>query len=51
MRGLSLVDLMIVGAVVAVLVFAATRDFGRYAGRTLSAAPTPAAVPAATAGK
>jgi hypothetical protein len=34
-------DLIIVGAVVALLVFAGTRDFGRYAGRTLPVAATP----------
>ncbi len=46
MRGLSLVDLLIVGAVVALLVFAATCDFGLYAGRTIAAATMPAAAAA-----
>jgi hypothetical protein len=45
MRALSLLDLLIISAVVALLVFAGTRDFGRYTGRTLSAVPV---APAAT---
>jgi Tfp pilus assembly protein PilE len=45
MRGLSLVDLLVIGAVLAVLVYAGTQDFGRYTERTLPAVPTPAATP------
>ena len=37
MRGVGLIDLLVIAAVVALLVFAARRDFARYAGR--SAAP------------
>ena len=41
MRSLSLFDLLIVLGVVALLLFAASREFGRYGSKTL--APTPAA--------
>jgi hypothetical protein len=40
MRGLSVLDLLLVLAVVALLCFAASRDFGRYDSRAL---PAPAA--------
>jgi Tfp pilus assembly protein PilE len=44
MRGLGIVDVLVIAAVVALLAFLATRDFGRYAGKTASpsaVAPTP----------
>ena len=43
MRGLSLIDLIIVLAVLALLVFAGSRDFVRYDNRTLAPPPTPTA--------
>ena len=39
MRGLSLLDVLVVLAVAALLLFAATRDFSRYESRTLPASP------------
>lgn len=44
MRGLNLLDIVIIGAVVAVLVYAGSRDFGRYVGRTI-VAPVMAVTP------
>jgi Tfp pilus assembly protein PilE len=41
MRGLGLIDLLVIAAVVALLVFVASKDFARYAGRSA----VPAAVP------
>jgi len=38
MRTLSLIDLLIVGAVLALLIFAGTRDFGQYGSRAIPAA-------------
>lgn len=47
MRGLSLVDILVILAVLAVLLFAGSKDFARYT--TFTAAPTPtAAAPPAT---
>jgi Tfp pilus assembly protein PilE len=43
MRGLSLVDILVILAVVAVLLFAGSKDFSRYSGRTVT--PTPTATP------
>jgi len=40
MRGLTVLDVLIIAAVVAVLLFAASREFSRYNGRTLSPVPT-----------
>ena len=40
MRGLSLLDVLVIGVTLALLAFAASRDFSRYAGHTL---PPPAA--------
>ena len=48
MRGLSLVDILIVLAVLAVLLFAGSKEFARYRNSTIAPAP-PAAVPTATA--
>jgi Tfp pilus assembly protein PilE len=45
MRGLSLLDVLIIVAVVALLLFAATRDFSRYAGRTEVSTPPTATSP------
>ena len=42
MRGLSLVDVLIMLAVLAALVFAGTRDFARYSNSTVPPAPTTA---------
>jgi hypothetical protein len=43
MRGMSLIDAVIILAVVALLLFLSSKDFGRYEGRTLSP-PPPATV-------
>ncbi len=46
MRGLSLLDLLVIIAVLALLVFAGTREFHRYEGHGAAPAPTPnAALP------
>lgn len=45
MRGLSLVDVLVILAVLGVLLFAGTRDFTRYAGRTVPPVPTATATP------
>jgi hypothetical protein len=44
MRGLNLIDVIVIAAVVALLIYAGTQDFGHYEGRTL-----PVATPAAAA--
>jgi Tfp pilus assembly protein PilE len=41
MRGLTLIDLLIVLVVLALLLFAASRDFRRYDSQTLTPLPTP----------
>jgi Tfp pilus assembly protein PilE len=41
MRGLGLLDLLIIAAVIALLVFAASQDFVRYRSRSPSSAATP----------
>jgi Tfp pilus assembly protein PilE len=41
MRGLGLIDLLVIAAVVALLVFVARKDFTRYTGRSA----VPAAMP------
>ena len=46
MRGLSLVDVLIMLAVLAVLVFAGSKDFARYSNSTVPPASPPAAQPA-----
>jgi hypothetical protein len=46
MRGLSLVDILIILAVLAVLLFAGSKEFARYDNLTVAPAPTPAASPA-----
>ncbi len=43
MRGLSLLDILVILLLLALLVFAAREDFARYTGRTL---PSPAATAA-----
>jgi hypothetical protein len=45
MRALNLLDILIIGAVLALLVYAGTRDFHHYAGRTEPAAATTAPTP------
>ncbi len=48
MRGLSLLDVLVILAVVALLLFAATKDFRRYGGRrgvSATSTPTPTATP------
>ena len=40
MRGLGLLDILIILSVVGLLVFAATQDFVHYDGRGLTASPT-----------
>lgn len=40
MRGLSLVDVLIILAVLAVLLFAGSTEFGHYSNRTVAPAPT-----------
>jgi hypothetical protein len=45
MRGLSLVDILIMLAVLAVLLFASSKEFARYSNSTIA----PATVPTATA--
>ncbi|MFQ5665465.1 MAG: hypothetical protein ACE5I7_03450 [Candidatus Binatia bacterium] len=45
MRGLSLIDVVVILAVVALLLFASTRDFVRYEGRTIAPPPTVAVHP------
>lgn len=44
MRGLSLLDIVVILLLLALLVLAAREDFARYAGRTLPA-PAPTAAP------
>jgi hypothetical protein len=46
MRGLSLVDILVILAVLAVLLFAGSKDFARYSNFTVAPAPTPTAPPA-----
>ena len=46
MRGLGLIHLLVIAAVVALLVIAARRDFARHAGR--SAGPSAMPLPRAT---
>jgi len=46
MRGLSLVDILVILAVLAVLLFAASKDFARYSIVTAAPAPTATAPPA-----
>jgi len=46
MRGLSLVDVLIMLAVLAVLVFAGSKDFARYSNSTVTPAPTATPQPA-----
>lgn len=45
MRGLSLLDILVIVVTLALLIFAATRDFSRYAGHTLPAPATATAQP------
>ena len=40
MRSLSLVDIVVILAVVAVLLFAGSKDFARYSNSTVPPAPT-----------
>lgn len=40
MRSLSVIDVIIIGAVVALLFFLSTKDFPRYAGRTFGTEST-----------
>ena len=42
MRALSLLDMLIILAVAALLLFAGSRDFWRYKGRTIAPPPTAA---------
>jgi Tfp pilus assembly protein PilE len=42
MRGLGLLDLLVIAAVIALLIFAASKDFVRYQNRGASPAATPA---------
>jgi hypothetical protein len=46
MRGLSLVDVLVILAVLAVLLFAGSREFGRYSNLTVTPVPTATARPA-----
>jgi len=46
MRPLNLLDVLIVVTVVALLIYAGSQDFGRYAAHSGSAAATPTAAPA-----
>ncbi len=46
MRGLSLVDILVILAVLAVLLFAGSKEFPRYNNSTVAPAPTPTAPPA-----
>jgi len=46
MRSLSLVDVLIILAVLAVLVFAGSKDFARYSSSTVPPAPTATPLPA-----
>lgn len=45
MRGLSVLDMLIILAVVALLVFAGSRDLVHYQGRTITPKPTAASAP------
>jgi hypothetical protein len=45
MRGLNVLDVIIVLAVVALLAFAASRDFGRFGGHAIGLAPTATPAP------
>jgi len=46
LRGLSLIDALIILAVLAVLLFAGSREFAHYGGRALPPAPTATPPPA-----
>ncbi|HVO27750.1 MAG TPA: hypothetical protein VMW56_29425 [Candidatus Margulisiibacteriota bacterium] len=46
MRGLSLVDILVILAVLAILVFAGSQEFARYDNLTVAPAPTATAPPA-----
>lgn len=46
MRGLSLVDILVILAVLAVLVLAGTKEFARYDRSTVAPIPTSTAQPA-----
>lgn len=39
MRSLSVIDVIVIAAVLALLVFLSTKDFPRYAGRSFGEAP------------
>ena len=43
MRGMGLIDLLVIVAVVALLVFVGSKDFRHYGGRGVVPAPTPSA--------
>jgi hypothetical protein len=45
MRGLSVFDLLVILAVVALLAFVGSKDFGRYADRTVAPAATATSQP------
>ncbi len=45
MRGLGLLDLLVIIAVLALLVFAGTREFHRYEGHGAAPAATPSTAP------
>jgi len=42
MRSLSVIDVIVIAAVLALLVFLSTKDFPRYAGRSFGDTPVPA---------
>ena len=46
MRSLSLVDIVVILAVLAVLLFAGSKDFARYSNSTVTPAPTATPQPA-----
>jgi hypothetical protein len=46
MRGLSLLDVLIISVVLAVLLFAGSKDFARYSNRSVAPALAPTAQPA-----
>jgi hypothetical protein len=50
MRGLSVLDVLIISVVVALLLYAGSRDFPHYDSHTLDLRPTPSPTPTAASG-
>jgi hypothetical protein len=50
MRGLSVLDVLIISGVVALLLYAGSRDFTHYESHTSNLGPTPSPTPTAAPG-